>query len=284
MRRFAAIPIALALCAPPSLAASRGQVAIAKKAERRGQWSKALRAWKAAYAKEGNPEYLISIGDACAKLGKTAEARKSYEKYLADPLAQPSRIAKVNARIAQLSGTASLLPLPALAPASAPALAVAPKAREVPPLPLPAAPPPKPPKAEPVAPPPRAPLPAEAKESFSPSTKLAVAVPAAPPDRQAPLAAVTPAPLQVEQQRASSGGVKRTFAYTTAAVAVVALGGGALAWTQANSAHGELTSGIHSAADTQRLLDNEQRYKTLGVIGLAGGLVCAAVSTALFVF
>ena len=138
MRVFAAIFVALALCAPAALAAPRGQVAAAKKAERRGQWSKALRAWKAAYAKEGTAEYLISIGDAYAKLGKTGEARKSYEKYLADPLAQPSRFARVNSRIAQLSGTAAVLQLPGPAPAAAPAVAVAAKTRDLPPHPLPA--------------------------------------------------------------------------------------------------------------------------------------------------
>ena len=66
MRGFAAILVALALCAAPARAASRGPVAAAKKAERRGEWAKAVRAWKAAYAKEGNAEYLISIGDAYA--------------------------------------------------------------------------------------------------------------------------------------------------------------------------------------------------------------------------
>lgn len=284
MRGFAVIFVALALCAPAALSAPRGQVAAAKKAERRGQWSKALRAWKAAYAKEGAAEYLISIGDAYAKLGKTAEARKSYEKYLADPLAQPSRIARVNSKIAQLSGAPALLQLPGPTLAAAPAVAVAAKTSDLPPLPLPAAPPrPKAARPEPVAPAASAPLPAASNEPLPPSTKLAVAAPAAP-DRQAPLAAVTPMPLQIEEQRGSSGRVQRTLAYTSAVVAVVALGGGALAWQQANSTHSELTNGIHSSADTQRLMDNEQRSKTLSVIGLAGGLVLAGVSTALFVF
>src|SRR5262249_55718239 len=154
----------------------------AKKAERRGEWSKALRAWKAAYAKEGNPEYLIAIGDACSRLGRTAEARKSYERYLSDPLARPSNLAKVNARIAQLSAPPELP-----GAARAPAVALALKKEVVPPLPLPA-PQPKAARAEPIAPAPSEPPPPLVKESLPPSMKLAVAAPA--PDRQAPMAAV----------------------------------------------------------------------------------------------
>jgi len=280
MRVLAAIPVVLALCAQPALAASRGNVAAAKKAERRGEWSKALRAWKAAYAKEGNPEYLISIGDACSRLGKKAEARTSYERYLADPLARPSSIAKVNGRIAQLTPPPLALPIPGVAPA--PAIAIAAKRDAVPPLPLPT-PQPKAARAEPIAPLLVEPAPAVAKESLPPSTKLAVATPVSP-ERQAPMAAVTPVPLAVEQQRTGGSRLQRTLAYTTAAVAVVALGGGALAYAQANSTHSDLTGGIHSAADTQRLMEDEQRYRTLSVIGLAGGLALAGVATALFAF
>jgi len=250
------------------VAAPRGHVAAAKKAERRGEWAKALRAWKAAYAKDGNAEYLISIGDAWAHLGKTAEARKTYEGYLADPLALPSSIRKVNARLSQMAALPMALPLPAVAKASPPV--VLPKATPV--------------RAEAIAPvkavpaAPLAPLPAPPP----PMTKLAVAP--VPPERQAPMAAVAPAPLEVAQPQGGSGRVQRTLAYASAVVAVVALGGGAFAYQQANSTHSELTAGIHSAADTQRMLENEQHYRTYSAIGLAGGLVLAGVATALFAF
>ena len=283
MRGLAAIPIALALCATPALAKSRGYVAAAKKAERRGEWAKALRAWKAAYAREGNAEYLISIGDAWSHLGKTAEARRTYQGYLADPLALPSGIRKVNARLEQMAALPLSLPLPALAPARAAARAAAPP--PPPPVRVEAMPPP-PVRVEAMPPPPAAPAPGVAAVENPPpppSTKLAVAAPVAP-ERRAPMAAVMPAPLETAQPHTGTSRVQRTLAYATAAVAVVALGGGALAYQQANSTHGELTGGIHSPAETQRLLENEQRYRTLSVIGVAGGLALAGVATALFAF
>jgi len=113
MRAFA-ISAAILLCAAPAFAAPRSHAAAARKAERRGDWRKALREWKAAYAKEGNAEYLIAIGDAYSQLGNKVEARKSYEAYLADPLAVPSRVEKVKTRIAQLEARNDSLALPAL--------------------------------------------------------------------------------------------------------------------------------------------------------------------------
>src|SRR6202023_3318300 len=113
MRAFA-ISVAILLCAAPAFAAPRSHAAAARKAERRGDWRKALREWKAAYAKEGNAEYLIAIGDAYSQLGNKAEARKSYEAYLADPLAVPSRVEKVKTRIAQIEARNDSLALPAL--------------------------------------------------------------------------------------------------------------------------------------------------------------------------
>jgi hypothetical protein len=74
------------------------------------------------------------------------------------------------------------------------------------------------------------------------------------------------------------------MAYVTAGVAVAALGGGVLAFTQASSAHNELTSGVHNGADAQRLLEDEKRNKTLSFVGFAGGLVAAGIATALFAF
>jgi len=103
MRAFAAIPIAVVVCAAaPVFAAVQDHVNAAKKAERKNEWRKALQEWKAAYAADGNAEYLIGIGDAQAKLGNKAEAKKSYEAYLNDPLALPKSVEKVKTKLAQL--------------------------------------------------------------------------------------------------------------------------------------------------------------------------------------
>jgi hypothetical protein len=103
MRAFAAVPIAIAVCvAAPVFADASSHVTAAKKAERKSNWRKALQEWKAAYAAEPNAEYLIGIGDAYSHLGNKAEAKKNYEAYLADPLALPSSVQKVKAKIAAL--------------------------------------------------------------------------------------------------------------------------------------------------------------------------------------
>jgi len=290
MRAFAAIPIALALlCATPALAAPRNHAAAAKRAERKGEWRKALREWKAAYAKDAKPEYLIAIGDAQAHLGNAAEAKKSYEEYLADPLAVPARIDKVKEKIAGLDRPPADLSLPALPLPSTPA--VAQRAKEAdPPLPAMRR---DPPPAAAVAPPPAR---VEAREAPKKETAPAVAsneAPAVPAkiavaanpvaDRQAPVAVFSAAPLAAHP-RTESSRAQRTLAYVTAGVAIAALGGGVLAYTQAGSTHSELTNGIHSPAETQRLLDDERRYRTLSLVGLAGGLLTAGIATALFVF
>jgi hypothetical protein len=286
MRAFAAIPIALALCAAPAVAAPRNHAAAAKRAERKNEWRRALREWKAAYAKDAKAEYLIGIGDAYAHLGKNAEAKKSYEAYLADPLAAPGRIAKVKEKIDGLEEAAAepslpALPLPAKG-ASPPTVEVAKDAD--PPLPVPRR------EAHVVAASAKAevaetakPEPVSASNDVAPlPSKIAIAAnPVA--ERQAPMAAFSAAPLPV-QPKTGSGRVQRTFAYVTAGVAIAALGGGALAYVQAGSTHNELTGGIHSPSDTQRLLNDESRYRTLSLVGLVGGLVTAGVATALFVF
>jgi len=287
MRAFA-ISVAILLCAAPAFAAPRSHAAAAKKAERRGEWRRALREWKAAYAKEGNAEYLIAIGDAYSHLGNKAEARKSYEAYLADPLAVPSRVEKVKTRIAQLEARKDSLALPALPLPDVSAVPAA-SSRVDPPLPRPAW------DASPAAEPPPAampgvePSPAARKDSIAAPTAaresapLLTTTPAPLPDKQAPAAAVsTAAPFP--EPRAGSSRVQRTMAYVTASVAVAALGGGALAFTQANSVHGELTGSVHTAAETQRLLEDERRYRTLSLVGFAGGLIAAGIATALFVF
>ena len=285
--RASAISAAILLCAAPAFAAPRSHAAAARKAERRGEWRKALREWKAAYAKEGNAEYLIGIGDAYSQLGNKAEARKSYEAYLADPLAAPSRVEKVKTRIAKLEARNDILALPAL---PLPDVSAAPAAstRVDPPLPRPARD--ASPAAEPPpAPPPRAePSPVARKDSIVAPTARESAPPLTTtplpvPDKQVPVAAVsTTAPFP--QPRAGSSRAQRTMAYVTASVAIAALGGGALAFTQANSVHGELTGSVHTAAETQRLLEDERRYRTLSLVGFAGGLIVAGIATALFVF
>ena len=322
MRAFAAVPVAIVVCAaPPVFAAAQNHVSAARKAERKGEWRKALQEWKAAYATDGNAEYLIGIGDAHAHLGNKAEAKKSYEAYLNDPLALPGNLEKVKAKLAQLqpppTGALALpgpgLPLPAAAPAdkakkpeatlplpgldlpAAPAKTAANDKTAPPPLPgldLPGA---TPAKKEPEkvasatlalplplpAPAKRDPAPAVAtKEPAKPSKPIAMVTP--PPER-APVAAITAAPVPREPQARASG-AQRTMAYVTAGVAVAALGGGAFAFMQANSAHSDLTGKVHSGAEAQHLLETERQNKTLSFVGLAGGLVAAGIATALFAF
>lgn len=310
--RFSAVVIAAALAAAaPALADAQAQAQTARKAERRGEWRKALEAWKAAYAADGNAEHLIGIGDAYAHLGNKDEARKSYESYLADPLALPANVEKVKGKLAELNAALALpaapLPLPVLElPGAAPARAAAgPKgvALPLPGLDLPAPPAhkdegkkvasasspavelPLPGISQPTA----QPAPASGKKEPEP------AVASHPPAGAKPIAMTTPAPAPrappaavaetpVPRGHAEVSGTQRTVAYVTAAVALAALGGGAFALTQANSAHGDLTRQIHDGATAQQLLETERRNKTLSFIGLSGGLVAAGIATALFAF
>jgi hypothetical protein len=69
-----------------------------------------------------------------------------------------------------------------------------------------------------------------------------------------------------------------------AGVAVAALGGGALAYSKASSAQSDLTGRVHSGAEAQSLLEQEKQNRTLGLVGLAGGLVAAGLAVALFTF
>jgi hypothetical protein len=338
MRAFAAVPIAVVVCAAtPAFADASAHVAAAKKAERNGDWRKALQEWKAAYAAEPNAEYLIGVGDALTELGNKAEAKKNYEAYLIDPLALPANVEKVKKKLAQLnaSGNGALalpaptLPLPSVAP-TAPAPKTADKARKAdtglalpglelpapagapapaktasadkPALPLPGLPatttmkkePDKVASAAPLLPLPlpgapaktetkKESAPAVATKESSPKPIAMVAPPAERPSERAPAAAVTATVVPREPQGRASG-VQRTMAYVTAGVAIAALGGGVFAFTQANSAHNDLTSKIHSGADAQRLVEDEKRNKTLSFVGFAGGLVAAGIATALFAF
>src|SRR5437588_12755868 len=113
MRAFSAVPIALVLfAAAPAFADAQSHVQAAKKAERKGEWHKALEEWKAAYSADINAEYLIGIGDAYSHLGNKDEAKKNYEAYLADPLALPNNVEKVKTKIAELDSPAGGLALP----------------------------------------------------------------------------------------------------------------------------------------------------------------------------
>jgi hypothetical protein len=81
----------------------------------------------------------------------------------------------------------------------------------------------------------------------------------------------------------SSGGHK-AIAFVTAGVALAALGGGAYAYTLSNSAYSEATSAVHDGRFPEERLAASARNKTIGFIGLAGGLVAAGIATALFAF
>ncbi len=349
-----AIPIAIAICAAaPAFADAQSQVQAARKAERRGEWKRALEAWKAAYAADFNAEYLIGIGDCSVKLGNTDEARKNYNAYLADPLALPANVEKVKAKVASLDSAGGALALPggglALPGPDAPA------SNSPPPLPL-GSPPPLPgldlPGSTPVAvaeekgrkgkrtrgreaPPPLPGLDlpslgaapaaqvAERKQNAPPGLSLpglelsglplAQPAPALPVKRdQSAVANNTPSPVTkttgtqvamtsprerkpvpeaVIAQRPPPGaqfqaseGNSKTLAYVAAGVAVVGLGGGAFFFTQAGSAHSDLTGSVHDSATAQTLIDKESKSKTLSFIGLTAGLVSAGVAAALFAF
>src|SRR6202171_2125194 len=105
---IAALPLALFVAAAPAFADAQQHAQAAKKAERHGDWSKALDEWKAAYSQDVNAEYLIGIGDAYAKLGNKAEAKKNYAAYLNDPLALPANLERVRTKVASLDASPGL--------------------------------------------------------------------------------------------------------------------------------------------------------------------------------
>jgi hypothetical protein len=139
----------------------------------------------------------------------------------------------------------------------------------MPPLPLPGAA--VPPKRD------AAPAVATQEASKAPAKPIAMVTP-----ERAPIEAISTS--RFPEPRSSSSGVQRTMAFVAAGVALAALGGGVLAYTKASSAHDELTGSVHTGADAQRLLENERNDRTLSFIGLAGGLVAAGISAALFAF
>ena len=273
MRAFRAVlTAAVFAAAAPALADAPAQVQVARKAERRGDWRKALEAWKAAYAADGNAESLIGIADAYSHLGDPAEAKRNYEAYLADPLAVPANVAKVKAKLAQVNAALAAAPLP-LPGIEAPKKIAAATPLE---LPLPGA-------ATQAHPP------AAAKKDVEPgvASKVEPAKPiaavTASAGAKAPSSAVFEAAIPRSRPEATSG-TQRTVAYVTAVVAVAALSGGAYALMQANSAHSDLTGKVHDSATAQQLLESERRDKTLSFVAFSGGLVAAGIATALFAF
>ena len=102
-----------------------------------------------------------------------------------------------------------------------------------------------------------------------------------PERKPVPDAAIAEVPAA---RSSGSSGVTRVVAFATAGVAVIALGGGALAMSKASSAHSDLTSKVHDGATAQQLLETEQRNKTVSFLSFAGGLVAAGIATALFAF
>jgi hypothetical protein len=376
MRAFAAVSIVVAVCAAaPAFADAQSHVQAARKAERKGEWHKALDEWKAAYSADINAEYLIGIGDAYSHMGNKGEAKKNYEAYLADPLALPANVERVKTKLAELDNPAGALALPgapgpgldlpgaAAAPPPLPGLdlpgaapAVAKKGSNKkgnaapPPLPgldLPGAPPAQTAKADPpglalpgldlpgpapskkeekkiasasnpgldlpglpplpgsqpakadLLPLPGSPSPASTKKeqpavasntgSTTRSTsktppegkQVAMNTPKPPERKAVPEAAIADLPMRGQPE---ASGASKTVAYVAAGVAVIALGGGAFAYTKAGSAHSDLTGKVHDGATAQSLLETEAKNKTLSFVGFAAGLVSAGIATALFAF
>lgn len=371
-----AFSIAIAVCAAaPAFADAQSHVQAARKAERRGEWHRALEAWKAAYAADVNAEYLIGIGDAYAHLGNPEEARKNYNAYLADPLALPANVEKVKTKLAALGNSGGGLALPGAAlalpgsgaPPPLPGTSVAPpplpdldlsaapvaeekgrkgkhKKNNEPPPPLPGLDLPGVPpaqvasndkKSEPggglslpgldlpgtapaVTPSKKEPekkvasasvglelpgLPATTPQPAAKSEKkeqpaVATTTPSATHTNGKQVAMITTKPAEQhrapeeaiaerpapKQQAEASGGSNKTVAFVAAGVALASLGGGALAFTKASSAHSALTGSIHDGATAQGLLENEAKNRTLSFVGFAGGLVAAGIATALFAF
>src|SRR5256885_1376697 len=72
-------------------------------------------------------------------------------------------------------------------------------------------------------------------------------------------AAIAETPAHRGGQGEATSGAARIVAYVAAGVAVASLGGGALAYTKASSAHSDLTAHIHSGSEAQGLLETERK-------------------------
>jgi hypothetical protein len=285
-----AVALVLAVSAPVWAQTAQQHVTAARAAEKRSDWRKALREWQAAYRLEINAEYLIRIGDAYARLGSKGEARKQYEAYLADPLALPANAAAVKAKIAALdapAGGAIALELPALpAPETKGKGATPPPVATPAPLPLPALDVPALPTVADAGGKKSQASEAKPAQTVAASTPAPVAMPAVakPLPAKAPSEALTLVETQRTTPLERRGGAQRAMAWVAAGVAVAALGGGALAYTKASSAQSDLTGKVRSGAEAQSLLEQEKQNRTLAFVGLAGGLVAAGLSAALFTF
>jgi hypothetical protein len=81
-----------------------------------------------------------------------------------------------------------------------------------------------------------------------------------------------------------SGSTRKVVAYVALGVAVVALAGGGIVYAKGSSAGSDLTGSKHTGAEAHDLLTTEKNDKTLGLVGLAAGLVAGGTAIALFAF
>jgi len=108
--------LALSLAMPALGQTAKARIAAAKKAERSKNYKKMLSEYQAACASEPGPECQLGIGDAYAKLGDRANARKAYDLLINDPFAPPNMVAKAKGAQNRLdSGALPSLDLPATA-------------------------------------------------------------------------------------------------------------------------------------------------------------------------
>src|SRR5207248_7222398 len=95
---------------------------------------------------------------------------------------------------------------------------------------------------------------------------VAMTTPPRQEPKRVPTEALAETPAPRGQPQAESGGATRIVAYVAAGVALASLGGGALAFTKASSAHSDLTGKVHSGAEAQSLLETESKNKTLSFV------------------
>ncbi len=108
--RTLGVMLCLSLAAPPSLAdgtsedEARALFEEGNKLVEKGNYVDALEKFKAAYGRWANPKILLNIGTTLRQLGRLAEAGDAYEKYLADPGADPKRKPEVEASLKEIEG------------------------------------------------------------------------------------------------------------------------------------------------------------------------------------
>ncbi len=118
-RLLLALPLAFILASGAVHAENANQHAsAARNAERKHEWKKMLAEYEAAYKLQPNSEYLVGMGDAYAKMGDKANARKQYNAAMADPLALDNE--PIKAKLAALdSGSSDALGLDLAPPPAA---------------------------------------------------------------------------------------------------------------------------------------------------------------------